>query len=98
MAKFIDSEPIGSLLMVVVAESFLQMIEKNALMIANGLPDPIAPNRQIWHVDDRFQRKDARDLFLGISNDVDKWVQFTAEHENERKKLNYLEIKTINLP
>ena len=90
-----DSGPIGLSLMVVLAESFLQMIEKNALIIANGLPEPVTPKTHRRYVDDtndRFQQKTESEQFLGILNDQDEHVQFTAEYENEKKELDYLEV------
>ena len=56
-----DSGPIGLSLMVVLAESFLQMIEKKSINIAKNLPTPINPITHKRYVDDthdRFKNKE----------------------------------------
>ena len=94
-----DSGPIGLSLMVVLAESYLQMIEKQALSISRSrtIPvDPITHRRYVDDSHDRFLEKEKSDEFLKILNSQDERVQFTVEYENKDKELNYLEIKTIN--
>lgn len=92
-----DSGPIGLSLMVVLAESFLQMIESKALIIAfDRSTNPITHKRYVDDTHDRFWDRDKSEEFLKILNAQDRRIQYTAEYENERKELNYLEIKTIN--
>ena len=80
-----DSGPIGLSLMVVLAESFLQMIEKKAINIARTLPVPVSSITYKRYVDDthdRFKNRDESQEFLKILNDQEARVQFTAEYEN----------------
>ena len=94
-----DSGPIGLSLMVILAESFLQMIEKKALRIAKQLPTPVDPITHKRYVDDthdRFRTKEDSEQFLIILNEQEPRIQFTAEYENDNKELNYLDIKVIN--
>ena len=70
--------------MVVLAESFLQMIETNAISIARNriLPvDPITHRRYVDDSHDRFMTKNNSEEFLKILNDQDDRCQFTAEYE-----------------
>ena len=46
-----DSGPIGLSLMVVLAESYLQMLEKKALLIARSRTIPVAPITHKWYVE-----------------------------------------------
>ena len=83
-----DSGPIGLSLMVVLAESFLQMIENKALNIANGKPSPVHPITHKRYVDDchdRFKNKETSEEFLKILNSQEPQIQFTAENENSSK-------------
>ena len=85
--------------MVVLAESFLQTLEKNAMTIAASLPTPCVPKTHRRYVDDthdRFTDKPLSQTFLAILNQQEPRVQYTAEYENEDKELNYLEITTKN--
>ena len=94
-----DSGPIGLSLMVVLADSFLQMIESKSLNIARNRSIPVGPITHKRYVDDthdRFLKKEYSEEFLKILNDQDRRIRWTAEYENEEKMLNYLEIKTIN--
>ena len=94
-----DSGPIGLSLMVVLAESFLQMIEKKSINIAINLPIPVNPITHKRYVDDthdRFNNKEKSEEFLKILNDQEPRIKFEAEYENENKELNYLDIKIIN--
>ena len=94
-----DSGPIGLSLMVVLAESYLQMIENQALNISRSRAIPVGPITHRRYVDDshdRFVDKEKSDEFLTILNSQDERVQFTVEYENSDKELNYLEITTIN--
>ena len=98
-----DSGPIGLSLMVVLAESFLQMIENKSLIIARN--PPITHKRYVDDSHDRFLTKDSSEEFLTILNAQDERVQFTAEYEivtveteteEGKSELNYLEVTTIN--
>ena len=85
--------------MVVLAESFLQMIENKSLLIARNLLIPVVPKTHKRYVDDthdRFSTIDESESFLEILNNQDSRIQFTAEYENEDKQLNYLDTMIIN--
>ena len=85
--------------MVILAESFLQMIENKALTIAKNLPVPVNPITHRRYVDDshdRFHAKIHSEHFLAILNDQEPRIQYTAEYENESKQLNYLDTRVIN--
>ena len=94
-----DSGPIGLSLMVVLAESFLQTIEKRAINIAINKPIPVNPITHKRYVDDthdRFKNKQLSEEFLKILNNQEPRIQFEAEYEDENKTLNFLDIKIIN--
>ena len=94
-----DSGPIGLSLMVVLAESFLQMIEKKAINIASNQIIPVNPITHKRYVDDthdRFKNKELSEEFLKILNNQEPRIQFEAEYEDAKKSLNYLDIKIIN--
>ena len=77
--------------MVVLADSFLQMIESKSLNIARNRSIPVGPITHKRYVDDthdRFLEKESSEEFLKILNDQDKRVQWTAGYENKEKK-NY---------
>ena len=85
--------------MVVLAESFLQMIEKKAINIASNQIIPVNPITHKRYVDDthdRFKNKDLSEEFLKILNNQEPRIQFEAEYEDANKALNYLNIKIIN--
>ena len=85
--------------MVVLAESFLQTLEKNALTIARSLPNqcsPITHRRYVDDTHDRFHEKLKSQQFLAILNQQERRVQYTAEYENEEKELSYLDVATKN--
>lgn len=94
-----DSGPIGLSLMVILAESFLQMIENKSLNIARSRPVPVNPITHKRYVDDthdRFLHKATSEEFLKILNDQEPRIQFTAEYESTDKELNYLDVKILN--
>ena len=94
-----DSGPIGLSLMVVLAESFLQTLEKNAMTIAASLPTPCVPKTHRRYVDDshdRFHNKPNSQEFLAILNQQEPRIQYTAEYENDAKELNYMDVTTKN--
>ena len=77
-----DSGPIGLSLMVVLAESFLQMIEKKSINIAISLPIPVNPITHKRYVDDthdRFKSKEMSEEFLKILNNQEPRIKFEAE-------------------
>ena len=95
----VDSGPIGLSLMVVLAESFLQTLEKKALQIARSLPTPVAPIMHKRYVDDthdRFNSKDESETFLAILNNQEPRIKFEPEYENNEKELHYLDTTIIN--
>ena len=91
--KLVDSGPIGLSLMVVLAEGFLQVIEKTAINTALLKSPSIAPITHRRYVDDshdRFKNKEDSEEFLIILNSQDPRIQYTAEYENDEKCLNFL--------
>ena len=95
----VDSGPIGLSLMVVMAEGFLQVIERNAINIALSLPKPVAPITHRRYVDDthdRFNNKDESEEFLKILNSQEPRIQFEPEYEDNEKSLHFLDCTLIN--
>ena len=85
--------------MVVLAESFLQMIENTSLSIATSLPIPVKPITHKRYVDDthdRFNSIEESESFLEILNNQDARIRFEPEYENANKELNYLDTTIIN--
>ena len=69
--KLGDSGLIGLSLMVVMAEGFLQVIERNAIQIALSLSLPVSPLSHRRYVDDthdRFNTREDSEEFLKILN------------------------------
>ena len=85
--------------MVVVAEGFLQSIEKKAFTIAK-LPSnsahPITHRRYVDDTHDRFNTKRKSEKFLNILNSIERKIQFTAEYEDDDKALHFLDTTTKN--
>ena len=48
------------------------------------------------HSNDRFSTKRKIEKILGILSSIEKRVQFTAEYEDENKKLDYIGTSVIN--
>lgn len=97
--SLIDSGPIGLSLMVVLAESYLQKIENCALDIASNLDiavTPITHKRYVDDTHDRFMSKIESEKFLEILNNQDDRIQFEPEYEDEKKCLNFLDVKIEN--
>ena len=97
--KLVDSGPIGLSLMVVVAEGFLQSIEKRAFTIAKSPVNSVCPITHKRYVDDshdRFSSKRKSEKFLNILNSIEPAIQFTAEYEDDNKTLNFLDTTIIN--
>ena len=83
--------------MVVLSESYLQNLEKNAIELA--LIFDIAPKTFRRYVDDshaRFGSKNNANEFLNILNSQDPQIQYTIEYETEHKELNFLEVTIKN--
>nr|XP_047132439.1 uncharacterized protein LOC105845309 [Hydra vulgaris] len=92
-----NSGPIGLSLMVVIAEAFLQNIEKRALDIAfvNSF-QPITYKRYVDDSHARFDSKEKQELFLKALNEQNPSIKYTVELENKRKQLNFLDICITN--
>ena len=94
-----DSGPIGLSLMVVIAEGFLQSIEKVAMRIALRATPPSAPITYRRYVDDshsRFLQLENAYRFKDILNQQNPKVQYTMEIENEGKELPVIGINVKN--
>ena len=92
-----DAGPIGLSLMVVVAEAYLQILEKNALREALHLR--ILPKTFRRYVDDshaRFNSFEEAERFLTILNSQDPRIQYTIEREDDEKQLPFLDILVHN--
>ena len=92
-----NSVPTGLPFMVVLCESYVQNLEHKA--IAEVLTLNLAPKTHRRYVDDthaQFTSKEQSCKFQNILNKQDKHTQFTIEHENEEKRLNFLDIKIKN--
>ena len=84
--------------MVVIAEAFLQYIERKAINKALLTPS-LAPITYKRYVDDshcRFPSFDIADKFLDILNQEEPKVQFTIEYENDQKEMNFLDVTIKN--
>ena len=85
--------------MVVMAEAFLQYIENKAIQEALNENPPIDLKSYHRYVDDshaRFPNIDQAEKFKEILNKQNKNIQYTIEHENESKTLNFLDVSIIN--
>ena len=99
MYELENSGPIGLSLMVVMAESFLQHIEKRAVSIALHNNPPINLKSFLRYVDDshaRFENFDQVETFKNILNKQHNNIKYTVEYEDENKTLNFLDVKIIN--
>ena len=97
--KLKDSGPIGLSLMVVMAESFLQVLEAKAIEEAIYYQPPAAPLSYVRYVDDshsRFNMINSAETFLNILNKQHPKIKYTMEKENGKKELDFLDIKVIN--
>ena len=94
-----NSGPIGLSLMVSMAESYLQFLEKRAINEALHQQPPVNPITYRRYVDDshsRFLLLAAASKFLSTLNKQDQRIQWTMEVENKDKILDYLDIKSKN--
>ena len=94
-----DSGPIGLSLMVVIAESFLQHIERKAINTALLVHPPIDLKSFKRFVDDvhaRFPSFEKAEIFKGILNEQHPNIKYTMEEEDEDKVLNFLDVRIKN--
>nr|XP_047124319.1 uncharacterized protein LOC105844437 [Hydra vulgaris] len=92
-----NSGPIGLSLMVVMAEAFLQNIERKALNIATICT--CEPKTFVRYVDDchaRFNSIKQQQMFLNILNEQNPAIKYTVELENHQKQLNFLDVNIKN--
>ena len=83
--------------MAALSKSYVQNLEHKA--IAEALTLNLAPKAYRQYVDDthaRFTSKEQSREFQNILNKQDKHIQFTIEDENEKKCLNFRNIKIKN--
>ena len=83
--------------MVVLSESYLQYLEKNAVELA--LTFDIAPKTFRRYVDDSHTRFGSRNNAiecLNVLNSQDLQIQYTIEYENDHKELNFLDVTIRN--
>jgi predicted GIY-YIG superfamily endonuclease len=92
-----NSGPIGLSLMVVIAEAFLQNIEKRALNLAffNSF-QPITYKRYVDDTHARFDSIENLEMFLKTLNEQNPSIQYTVELENQKKQINFLDICVTN--
>nr|XP_047132469.1 uncharacterized protein LOC124811196 [Hydra vulgaris] len=89
--------PIGLSLMVVMAEAFLQNIERKALNIATICT--CEPKAFVRYVDDchaRFNSIKQQQMFLNILSEQNPAIKYTVELENHQKQLNFLDVNITN--
>ena len=90
-----DTGPIGLSLMVVIAEGFLQFIERNAINEALQVGIHLKTYRR--YVDDSHARFDSGyEDFLKILNSQDEHIQYTVETQDDDSTLSFLDITLIN--
>ena len=83
--------------MVVLAESYLQQLERSA--IQQALQNNVAPITYRRYVDDsrcRFRNIEEAKNFNNILNEQDPKIQYTIETETEPRKLNLLDVTVID--
>ena len=94
-----DAGPIGLSLMVVIAEAFLQYIERLAInqsLRMNPSPAPITYKRYVDDTHCRFPNFENANKFMDILNAQEPRIQFTMEQENDQKEMNFLDITIRN--
>ena len=92
-----DAGPIGLSLMVVMAEAYLQHLEKKAM--EDATEKQVAPITFKRYVDDshaRFPNLVQAKAFLDILNAQDSKIQYTIEMEDSQKALAFLDVKVCN--
>ena len=88
---------IGLSIMIVLSESYLQNLEKNAIELA--LTFDIAPESFCRYVDDshaQFGSRNNATEFVNALNSQDTEIQYTIEYENDHKELNFLDATVKN--
>ena len=92
-----DAGPIGLSLMVVVAESYLQFLEKKSIQDAMIFGCcPITFRRYVDDSHSRFSTKEQSTEFLKVLNSQDTKIQYTVEEEETPGELAFLDVKIIN--
>ena len=96
-----NSAPIGlALMMVVVAEAYLQYHEKNAIDVALREDPPVAPKSFVRYVDDshaRFNDLQSATVFHNILNQQDpENIKYTMDIEDDQKSLQFLDLNITN--
>ena len=94
-----NSGPIGLSLMVVIAEGFLQHIERKAINTALLVHPPIELKSFKRYVDDvhaRFPSIEKAEVFKGILNEQHPNIKYTVEEEDQDKVLNFLDVRIKN--
>ena len=94
-----NSGPIGLSLMVVIAESFLQYVEKKAINMALSISPAIFIKSFKRYVDDshaRFNNFEEADRFKDILNQQHENIKYTIEREDKEKVLNFLDVRIKN--
>ena len=89
-----DSGPIGLSLMVVMAEGFLQHLEKRALEIS--LSPPKTFRRYVDDSHARFSNIQEAESFQVTLNQQHPKIQYTVDKENDNKELEFLDVKVKN--
>ena len=95
--NLLNSGLIGLSILVVLSESYLQYLEKNAIELA--LTFDIASKTFRRYVDDshaRFGSRNNAAKFLNVLNSQDPQIQYTIEYENDHKELNFLDVTIRN--
>ena len=90
--NLLNSGPISLSITVILSESYLQNLEKNAIELA--LTFDIAPKIFRQYVDNshaRFGSRNNATEFLNVPYSQDQQIQYTTEYENDHKKLNFLD-------
>ena len=80
-----------------ISEAFLQRLEDRATQEA--LATNLAPLTYKRHIDDshaRFETVHQSHSFLNILNKQNKAIQSTVEKEYQSRKLNFVDVTTIN--
>jgi len=92
-----DAGPIGLSLMVVIAESYLQFLEKKSIQdaIIFGCC-PVTFRRYVDDSHSRFANKEQSTEFLKILNSQDTKIQYTIEEEGTPGELAFLDVNIIN--
>ena len=99
MHELKNSGPIGLSFMVIIAEAFLQVLEKKAFDDALTAQPSINIKSFYRYVDDshaRFPNIDQAERFNNILNQQNEHIRYTIEKEDENKELAFLDIKVKN--